>query len=501
MSITQLCALFALCFSAGIAQITSASERPETVLVLTGQLTGADHEGYREVPFQVPDGVRRITVSVEYERDNRTVVDLGIFDPDRFRGWSGGNKTSFSLAETYATPSYLPGPLPAGEWKLILGVPNIRTDSVANYRAEVLLESGDTAGTRAFAPAPLNAEARWYRGELHAHTAHSDGSCTLQGGGSGPCPVYKTVEAAVEQGLDFIAVTEHNTVSHHQSLNELQMAFDQTVLMSGREITTFYGHANIFGTTDFIDFRVRDNQINRVLEDASRKGAFISINHPGLPSGEVCMGCGWIADTDYSLIDAVEIVNGSVLDSGGGLLKSPLSGIPFWENLLNAGHKVTAISGSDNHNADLRSDSGRQVAIGEVTTVIFANSLAQNDLLDGLRNGRAFIDLEGTADRLLELRAVSGSDQALMGESLNVAAGETVSLSVTSRHTPDATITLYHNGEQVNSFSDSVRDGDALEATMTLQATGAPEWVRAEVVSSTGKVLLMSNPVHINFQE
>tara|TARA_R110002072_G_scaffold170552_2_gene324184 strand:- start:117279 stop:118784 length:1506 start_codon:yes stop_codon:yes gene_type:complete len=499
MPYRQLCVNIVLLVAVAATQLARAADDPDTVLLLTGELTGADHETYYEVPFQVPAGVKRINVSVEYERDNRTVVDLGIFDPERFRGWSGGNKASFSLAETYATPSYLPGPLPAGEWTLILGVPNIRADSVAEYRAEVRLEFGNTAGTHAFAPAPLNTEAGWYRGELHTHTSHSDGSCELQSGETGPCPVYKTVEAAVEQKLDFVAVTEHNTVSHHQSLNELQIAFDQTVLMSGREITTFYGHANIFGTTEFIDFRVRDNQINPVLQEASEKGAFISINHPGLPSGEICMGCGWIADTDYSLIDAVEVVNGSVIDSGGGLLKSPLSGIPFWENLLNAGHKVTAIAGSDNHNADLRSDSERQTAIGAVTTVIFASSLAQSSLLDGLRSGRAFIDLEGTTDRLLELRAVADGNQALMGESLMVADGGSISLTVTSQNTPDATVALYRNGELLSTEHDDVRDGGLLESVITLQASGEPEWVRVEIVSSTGKVLLMSNPVYINF--
>ncbi|MDP2285541.1 MAG: CehA/McbA family metallohydrolase [Pseudohongiella sp.] len=480
-------------------QLAIAAESPDTALVLTGQLTGADHESYKEVTFDVPAGVKRITVSVTYDRDNRTVVDLGIFDPDRFRGWSGGNKATFTLAETDATPSYLPGPLPAGQWTLILGIPNIRADSVANFRAEVLLEFGMTAGSKGFSAVPLRADAGWYRGELHTHTAHSDGSCLRQSGSNGPCPVYKTVEAAVERGLDFVAVTEHNTLSHHQSLNELQMAFDQTVLMSGREITTFYGHANIFGTTEFIDFRVRDNQINSVLQAASALGAFVSINHPGLPSGEVCMGCGWIAETDYSLIDAVEVVNGSVMDSGAGLLKSPLSGIPFWENLLNAGHKVTAIAGSDNHNADLRSDSGRRTAIGEVTTVIFANSLSQHDLLEGLRRGRAFIDLEGSADRLLEIRAEADGKSALMGEMLEVAAGGDIRVTISARNTPDATVALYHNGELVSAEPDYVSTGELLETTIILQASGQSEWLRAEVVSPEGKVLLMSNAVYVNF--
>lgn len=497
----QLCATVALFLAVLITHVAKAADGEDIRLVFTGQLTGADHETYKEIPFEVPAGVKRITVSVEYERDDRTVVDLGLFDPQRFRGWSGGNKASFSLAETHATPSYLPGPIIQGEWTLILGIPNIRADSNANYRAEVLLESGTTASTKAFATESLKADPGWYRGELHTHTAHSDGSCQLQSGSTGPCPVYRTVEAAAEHGLDFVAVTEHNTLSHHQSLNELQMAFDQTVLMSGREITTFYGHANIFGTTEFIDFRVRNNQIGPVLAEAAQKGAFISINHPGLPSGEVCMGCGWIAETDYSLIDAVEIVNGSVIDSGAGLLKSPLSGIPFWENLLNAGHKVTAIAGSDNHNADLRSENNRQTSIGEITTVIFANSLAQNDLLDGLRKGRAFIDLEGTTTRLMDIEAVAEGGRAMMGDSLKAADGNTISLTVSAWNTPDATILLYRNGDPVIAEFDYLRDNDLVEATITIQATDESEWMRAEVVSDTGKVLLMSNPVYINFPD
>jgi hypothetical protein len=182
------------------------------------------------------------------------------------------------------------------------------------------------------------------------------------------------------------------------------------------------------------------------------------------------------------------------------LLKSRLSGIPFWEQLLNAGHRVTAVAGTDNHNADLRSDSERLTAIGAVTTVIFADSLAQNDLLDGLRNGRAFIDLEGSTDRLLELHAVAGSNRAMMGESLITPEGSTISLTVSSRFTPEATIELYRNGELVSTELDYVRDGELLETTMTFQAAGEPEWVRVEVVSATGKVLLISNPVYINFQ-
>ena len=48
------------------------------------------------------------------------MIDLGVRDPVRFRGWSGGNKASFTISDADATPSYLPGPLPAGAWKNVL---------------------------------------------------------------------------------------------------------------------------------------------------------------------------------------------------------------------------------------------------------------------------------------------------------------------------------------------------------------------------------------------
>ena len=84
-------------------------------------MTYANRQTYIEVPFEVPKGVTRVTVDFSYtERDKHTSIDLGLFDGERFRGWSGGNKSHFTVSETDATPSYLPGPVRPGKWKLIL---------------------------------------------------------------------------------------------------------------------------------------------------------------------------------------------------------------------------------------------------------------------------------------------------------------------------------------------------------------------------------------------
>ena len=224
-------------------------------LTLSGVLTGADHQTYRELPFLVPAGTTAVTVTFAYTgQDQKAVIDLGVRDPQRFRGWSGGNKSGFTLTETWATPSYLPGPLSAGEWKLILGVPNLRKDARATYTATITLDRD--GGFRGFTAAPLKETPGWYRGDLHLHTGHSDGSCAAQSGAKAPCPVHKTLDAAVARGLDFVAVTDHNTSSHFQTLAELQPHYDRLLLIPGREVTTFHGHANIFGMTAPLDFQL-----------------------------------------------------------------------------------------------------------------------------------------------------------------------------------------------------------------------------------------------------
>ena len=127
-------------------------------LIIEGDFSGVDHETYRYLPFKVPAGVTRLTVEFSYTgKEQKSTIDLGLFDPQGFRGWSGGNKSAFTLSATDATPSYLPGPIMAGVWRLTLGVPNLRKDGHAHYIAKISFEHADgPLPDSIFAAAPLN---------------------------------------------------------------------------------------------------------------------------------------------------------------------------------------------------------------------------------------------------------------------------------------------------------------------------------------------------------
>ena len=495
--VLRLAAGAAAAMAAGAASAQAAEGPPAPDLTLTGVMTRADHQTYREVPFRVPAGTTRLTVQFAYTgKDQKSVIDLGVRDPQRLRGWSGGNKQSFTISDAEATPSYLPGPLPAGVWKLVLGVPNLRAGAEARYTARISFEHGRAfAG---FSAAPVKAGPGWYRGDLHMHTAHSDGSCLSDRGARVPCPVFKTLEAARARGLDFIAVTDHNAASQNDALRELAPYFDDLLLIPGREITTFQGHANVWGPVSPMDFQLgspRAPTLAAIQAQVEKAGGLISINHPGQPSGETCMGCGWtVKDTDFSRIQAIEAVNGGSLRLPGGA-ESAISGIPFWEARLDAGFRITAVGGSDNHDAGL--DPATKSGIGYPTTVVHASELSQPAVLAAIRAGHVFVDITGSRDRALEVTATSGGRSAEMGDTLAAPAGAPIRVTIRVTHAPGASLSLVGDGPKPK-LADASLPGDDETRSFEVASDGRRHWLRIDVRGPDGRLWLLGNPIYLN---
>jgi hypothetical protein len=463
-------------------------------LVLRRTVRFSDFHRILSLPFQVPARTKRISMKFTYSgREQRTALDMGLMGPSGFRGWSGGDKKGFTLSLSDATPSYLPGPIEAGTWTLLLAVPNIRPNVTSQFAAEVYFdrstqdERKDPLLSLHLRPGPA-----WYRGDLHMHTAHSDASCKSRMGQKVPCPLFLTVEAAVARGLDFIAVTDHNTLSHFDAERELQPYFDNILLLPGREITTYNGHANVFGTTQFVDFRIGTPavpDVNSMLRQVAGLDAIISINHPDLPSGENCMGCGWTPATpvDYHLVTAVEVVNGRDADG-------PKSGLPFWEGLLNQGYHLTGIGGSDNHNATIPVPGPG--SIGYPTTVVQAADLSVPSLLAGLRAGHVFIDTEGTRDRLLEYSVSAGAGTAAMGDTLPVPADDNLRLAVHVLHAQGSHLELIVDGSKLPIGNAAIQEDDQ-RTTLELRGDNQRRWVRLDVCTPEGHRLLIGNPIYL----
>src|SRR5687768_4516500 len=89
-------------------------------------------------------------------------------------------------------------------------------------------------------PVPASAqtaEGRWYAGDLHAHSQHSDGDS----------PVADIVQRAEDVGLDFFVITDHDSSMNGQTPHWFDPDYrsDQLILLYGIEWTTRVGHANV----------------------------------------------------------------------------------------------------------------------------------------------------------------------------------------------------------------------------------------------------------------
>ncbi len=486
-----------LSLTLGLTLQAQQSAPPITQLILEGTVVGSQNQSYINVPFSVPAGTERVTITFEYTgKEQHTALDLGMLDPSGLRCWSGGNKSMLTVGLSDATPSCLPGAIPAGTWNVLIGVPNIRATVESHYTIHVYLSStGAVAAQPEILRQPLRAGPAWFRGDLHMHTAHSDGQCPSQTGKMVPCPVFFTVDAAARRGLDFIAVTDHNASSQYDAMRELQPYFDKLLLIPGREITTFQGHINFLGSTDFIDFRLDGKtvpDVNTLLRSARDVGAITSINHPLSPSGEICLGCGWTPATpvDMHLLTGVEAVNGGSQQHG-------LSDLPFWDKELNKGCRLTGIGGSDNHRPMQPLD---QIgSIGSPTTVVYAADLSTPAILDGIRAGHVFIDIAGTRDRILEVSALANAQIAHSGDLLKVPAGDAVQFEAHAIAAGGGKILWIEDGHELTPPTNA--DLYSADQTVPLPWTsdGQRHWFRAEVAGPDGKLWLVANPIYINW--
>jgi hypothetical protein len=229
---------------------------------------------YQYVPFEVPRGASAFTVTMAYDRSLAT-VDLGLDGPDRFRGWSGGERSEVTVAPTWATPGYQPGEL-AGEWRVVLGLYRVGGAGVdVEVGVEVHVDPVAPPPAPIAPPRPQRPERRrlpaaagreWLACDFHSHTVHSDGALEI----------VDLANLAASRGLDVLAVTDHNTVSHHPFLAAAG-AHAGVVLVPGQEVTTDEGHANVFGDVGWIDFRQPAETWRR---EAAARGALMSVNHP-----------------------------------------------------------------------------------------------------------------------------------------------------------------------------------------------------------------------------
>ena len=339
----------------------------------------------------------------------------------------------------------------------------------------------------------MKAEAGWYRGDMHVHTEYSHDS---------EVPVSQRIEEAIGLGLDFLAVTDHRNVDH---LFDPDWASDELLLISGVE----WGgprHANTFGLRT--DNTAKDwGDWDECLATWSRsrlQGGVQSLNHYGDDAED------WEAFFEArpevaEALDAFEVWNVWWKTSAAMNRTS----IERWETLLDQGHHLAAIGGSDSHFTAF--------PLGFPTTVVYASNLSQMAILDGIRRGRTYVanpypytfggpgadtdggslfsDIGDTPSLVFEADGDGdGTYEAMLGDSL--APGPiTFHLVVTHAQGP---VEVYKDRDLLTSFT-ADEAGGTLEETFT-DSPDTPCRYRIEMRTKAdpdAELLLFSSPIYV----
>lgn len=429
--------------------------------------------------FQTPDGCEQVAIHFHFAPPQvdgiLNMLCLTLFDSEGFRGAGHrhGDTHEVRIEALEATPGYRAGPLPAGEWTVEIDTHMVMPGEACSYDLDIALtvvrETDPTGGEfRAIVhdATPASGGPGWRRGDLHAHTNHSDAAWTAS----------DLLAAARELDLDFVTLTDHNTIS---GLTAFEAAGSANLLtMGGLELTTFWGHALCLGTREWIDWRV-DAEGRQMAEIAQRcydNDHLFIIAHPAAPGDPECTGCQWrYPQMRPGTGQLVEVWNGPW--SGDSNNEQALA---TWYEWLNQGRRLVATAGSDAHG---RRDYGPETGF----SIIFAEALTEDALLRALTEGHLYLS---SGPCLSVTGRNEQGDEVMMGDVLS---GVQAILSIEWRDCPlDAVLRLIADGIPI--LEEHIQEGGHMEQSMAIDQT---DWIAVEIREREGGLLALANPIYL----
>ena len=407
----------------------------------------------------------------------RNLLNLSLHNPEgRFVGrWDWNSERPVRISSAYSSPGFTPGKIISGSWTGEMEVHAIVTEE-CRYRLKIsLIEKRDKEGSgsskkKLIKKSSLRHEKGWYGGELHVHSHHSDGKNTVE----------EIVEAARKEKLDFISLTDHNTVSGFSSIPN----GGGLLVIRGMELTTYYGHALALGLNSFVNWHSQGTtrNINQIIDEVHAQRGLFAMAHPFSIGDSVCAGCTWkLGNVDYHKLDLMEVWAGCWKERKIENSRA----LRLWNELLNQGFKVVGISGRDWHDVN-----EKKAHIPR--TFVYADSLSEPKILEGLRQGRVIV----SSGPIVSLSAKYGDRKYQYGDEINLREKRPLSFQIQIENLKGPSeLQVIKNGLRFCNFS--LAKGESHRISFSDLPEGN-SWYRCEIYTENEELLCVTNPIFLS---
>lgn len=183
-------------------------------------------------------------------------------------------------------------------------------------------------------------------GVLHVHSRYSDGQFSVE----------RIAETANRQGLDFLILTDHNTLEGRRQGKAGR--YGRTLLLIDEEISTAAGHCLALRLPE--EVKSRENA-SWTLQEIRRRGGLSFIAHPfrkqkpwdqpeieGITGLEIYNGVEDVSDENPAALILATLFLGSAATLPGWLDR-PDRELALWDRRLARGERLVGIGSSDAH--------------------------------------------------------------------------------------------------------------------------------------------------------
>ena len=260
------------------------------------------------------------------------------------------------------------------EGEQLTSLKNTQTGMPANILAILLLA--------ATLPVFLNGQVKekWYKGNTHSHTIHSDGDST-------PAVVVNWYK---EHGYSFLVLSDHNYLTPVDGLNSVYGAQEKFLLIPGEEVSDQFNETPIHVNGLNIRKLVPPQHGTSILDtiqnnvDAIRQVEGVPhINHPNMSWALTASHIRMVKNNKL-----FEIYNGypHVHNHGGGGKPSLEK---MWDDILTHGQLIYGIAVDDAH--DFKGEfSSQRSNPGRGWVMVRAAELSSSAILEAMENGNFY---------------------------------------------------------------------------------------------------------------